>query len=933
MRGSMKFCAILAAGVIAIGSQAYGQEIVWVAIGADGPFTTSVPNAVGEDTRIELDAGVAYRIEFELRMNGWGNAPGGPTLGTMQGTLDATGLLGANASPANAGVNLIQIPVTEVPYGLLTGAYQQLKSCITFLNVNTGQRCDTIAPPLPACPGGTFCGDNPDWVFVGITAANSVSVATPNYAYGAASNAGSCRTDAGAGNVYYGGTFIFDSPANATGIYTFGFDPAPAATLLNNCAGQRIPGIVLTPGSVEFITGACCTIESGTAFCDNGVTSNACTPGGTFNGRPVTQYHSGDTCESGNFECPSCQSNADCDDGNACTNDSCNLATSICSNVNNFNPTTQCCNPATGVKLTINDGDVCTADSCNSLTGAVTNDPAGASGDPCDDGFGCTHSDACDGINSQADGGCIGDDANDDECTDDGDCLAGTCDLATGFCACSEDTPLCVNFLDDADNNCYAAGATVHAAIEIGGGSEIVTGGQFLMSYDPACLDFVSIGPCAGSLFTNVIANNVNEVAGTIFYTATVDPFAPVGTQGPAQIACMVFTKLGECGDCDICFESINPLNTILTNDDGNAVPLDSCGCSKTIGLGGVIDISTPPGAAVNSDCDLPTSIVEWNTPMATDECDGPLQITCTSEHDGGVPIGHLLNNGGEFPQGTSFFICEATNSCGATLRKVWTVDVSDKQALDVYVQLSPQMTPGLFSRCITFELFDSCTASTTHKEVLWFDGPYNFDGKARMQFKVDKGQYHCITAQDQLHTLRSASDIECVDGVYYAEFRGDPILGGNWLVGGNLDAWKKDDPNASHNTIDVLDFGQFMNEIAGGAMYADGNTDCTTSGPHGDINADGNVDNLDYAFILDNYLMASKDACAGCPGGRVAYVPVESITVKQLRAQGMGELAVADLNRDGVLDSADMEAYMQGVQPVRVEQIRSEKLGGVRGR
>jgi hypothetical protein len=835
-----------------------------------------------------------------------------------------------NAAPPNAGVDLLQI--NEAPYGQLGFAYQQLKSCLTFALVDTGQRCDTLAPPLPGCPVGTFCGDNPNWVFVGITAANSVSVATPNYAYGAASNAGQCRTDGGPGNVYYGGTFIFDSPANAKGIYTFGFDPAPAATLLNNCAGQRIPGIV-TPGSVQFTVGACCTIAGpGVAGCFDDINPADCQQGDIVSGQPATQFHPNALCADIIDDCPACQTDADCDDGNECTNDDCNEATNICSNVDNYDVGVECCNTLNGNTTVIDDGDVCTVDTCNP-DGSVTHDPAAASGEPCDDGFGCTHSDACDGVNSQANGGCIGDDANDDVCTSDADCLAGTCDVALGLCQCSEDTPLCVNFQDDAENNCYAAGADVHAAIEIGGGSEIVTGGQFLMSYDPACLDFVSIGPCPGSLFVNVIANNVDETAGTIFYTATVDPFAPVGTQGPAQIACMLFTKLGECGECDICFESINPLNTILTNDDGNAVPLDSCGCSKLIGLGGVIDITTPPGAAVNSDCDLPTSIVEWNTPVATDECDGPLQIVCESEHDGGVPIDHLISNGGEFPQGTSFFICHATNSCGDTLRKVWTVDVSDKQALDVYVQLSPQMTPGLFSRCITFELFDSCEMSTTHKEVLWFDGPYNFDGKARMQFKVDKGQYHCITAQDQLHTLRSSDDIECVDGVYYAEFRGDPILGGNWLVGGNLDAWKKDDPNASHNTIDVLDFGQFMNEIAGGAMYADGNTDCTTTGPHGDINADGNVDNLDYAFILDNYLAASKDACEGCPGGRAEYVPVESITVKQLRAQGMAELAVADLNRDGVLDSTDMEAYMQGVQPVRVEQIRSEKLGGVRGR
>jgi hypothetical protein len=849
-------------------------------------------------------------------------------LGTIQAALDGGGWLGVNAVPSNPGVNLAMI--NETPYGGLTGVYQQLKSCIILPSTNTGQRCDTLVPPLPACVG-SFCLDNPDWVFVGITASNGVSTSTPNFAYGASSNAGICRTDMGCSEVYYGGTLMFDAPATARGIYTFGFDPAVASTFMNNCAGVRITGVGLTAGSAQFTVIDCCEqLGGGLTSCTPGVPANDC------DGPGQTPFPAG-SCVNPAFECPSCQTNDDCaeDDSsgpggdNMCTSNICN-PDKTCSNPPNYNTLTECCNPTNGGKLLIDDGDACTVDTCDPDTGIVTNDPVAASGMACDDGFGCTYDDKCDGISSQADGGCIGLDVNGVDCSVD-PCPVGTCDPVTLTCVCSEDTPLCVFFEGD---NCYEVGATVNASIEIGGGSEVVTGGQFLLSYDPTCIDFESIGPCAGSLFTNVIASNVNEAAGTIFYTATVDPFDPVGTQGPAKIACMVFTKLGECGECDICFESVNPFNTILTNDDGNAVPLDSCVCSEEIGLAGVIEITTPPGDAVNSECDLPTAIVEWNTPVATDECDGPLQMFCDSEHDGGVPIGHLIMNGGEFPQGKSFFLCEATNSCGDTLTKVWTVDVSDKQALDVYVQLSPTMNPGLFSRCIKFELFDSCSSATVHEELLWFDGPYNFDGKARMQFKVPKGQYDCITAQDQLHTLRSAAPIECIDGVYYAEFRGDPILGGNWLIGGNLDGWKKDDPDASQNVIDILDFGQFMNEIASGAAYGDGNTDCTTTGPHADINADGDVDNFDYAFILDNYLVASKDACAGCPGHRTEYVPVESITVKQLRAQGMGELAVADLNRDGVLDSADMDAYMQGVQPVRVQQLRKEtKVDGLRGR
>ena len=49
-----------------------------------------------------------------------------------------------------------------------------------------------------------------------------------------------------------------------------------------------------------------------------------------------------------------------------------------------------------------------------------------------------------------------------------------------------------------------------------------------------------------------------------------------------------------------------------------------------------------------------------------------------------------------------------------------------------------------------------------------------------------------------------------------------------------------------------------------------------------GDANADGAVDALDYSFIVENFLEASKDAC--CPGSGATQstdTPITSITVK----------------------------------------------------
>ena len=85
----------------------------------------------------------------------------------------------------------------------------------------------------------------------------------------------------------------------------------------------------------------------------------------------------GVTCDNGAEAL--CANDADCNDGNACTTDSCNTATGSCSNApiscNDGNTcTTDSCNPATGcgnAPITCNDGSTCTDDSCNPSAGCV----------------------------------------------------------------------------------------------------------------------------------------------------------------------------------------------------------------------------------------------------------------------------------------------------------------------------------------------------------------------------------------------------------------------------------------------------------------------------------------------------------------------------------------------------------------------------------
>lgn len=585
-----------------------------------------------------------------------------------------------------------------------------------------------------------------------------------------------------------------------------------------------------------------------------------------------------------------CLSNADCNDNNGCTNNVCQAGTCVFpSNV----PPGSCCNPAGGVLTPINDGNECTADNCDSGTGAVTHPPVA-------DGTVCTE------------------DGN--VCTLDA-CTAGAC-VSTPIPDCVASPDLTVDCADGEKPNpeCFQEGDKVTLTVNIGAGTQIINGGQFRLVYDPSCLDFLSIAPGAacdeGSPYEVEIFEQINEAAGTIFYAAGINLIQNGGSNAGGTLACLSFAKIGACTSCNVCFDDLNPQHTYLSGPGGALVlptlPNDGCGCD--VQTNGVTTVTVPEGGAFNADCDSPTAIVTWASPAAaSDTCDGPLDMVCTCSHTNPLvtDCSNLIAHGGEFPQGTAEFECCATDSCGVETCDSWTVFVSDETTLDLVLQLSPTMDPDQFTRCIEFGFYANCVeAPEIFKEELVFGPPWDFPGHATYDIKVPKGQYACITARDQVHTLRSVADIECgSNGHLSAEFKGDPFFGGNWLIGGNLDG--------SH-VIDILDFGVLVSQYL---KPGDVNNTCDEIKAPGyrdaDINADGVVDSLDYAFIQGNFLEEDKDSCCPDGDGGVAGGPVyTSVTVQQLREMGKADLAVADLNRDGVLDGADMEAFQAGVVP-----------------
>jgi hypothetical protein len=144
--------------------------------------------------------------------------------------------------------------------------------------------------------------------------------------------------------------------------------------------------------------------------------------------------HVAGTCDSTSGNC-STGASVNCDDGFACTIDSCDSTVGGCVHVattgtcdDGIGCTTDSCSVGIGCKHNANvslcnDGNPCTTDSCNSTGCHFTNNSAS-----CNDGNACTQSDTC------VSGTCTG--SNPVMCSSGDQCHeAGTCNASTGVCS------------------------------------------------------------------------------------------------------------------------------------------------------------------------------------------------------------------------------------------------------------------------------------------------------------------------------------------------------------------------------------------------------------------------------------------------------------------------------------------------------------------
>ena len=834
--------------------------------------------------------------------------------------------------------------------------------CVTALGTGSACQADSL------CSAGFADTLASDYLLPLMIAfpTGAVDISTLDYRYGyTIGAAGKACPDPGVPQ--YGGDLVLTVPGDARGTFTVGYF---LSSVLVDQDNLKVPLLGLSPAKITVTVGQCChDVGTPSLGCVDGVTSNEC----DATGNPPRVFNPGGTCGAPPlYGCDQCLVPGDCADGDACTVDICDTSgpVNLCANNAVTVTSAQCCDPTCttgdaadlgglGAVVSNSDGQVCTDDLCNPGSGCAVTTQCGvpsnpANTDPCDDGNLCTHHDVCDGIGTTDVAACAGLDVNLLTCTPDGaasamclaksgvahDCVAGNC-----FCTLSPDLEFVIHPSAKPNGMCFEKDEKITVDVHLGGAAAIINGAQFMVLYDPLCVKFNSIGPAAGTPYTYPIYEDVDEAAGVIFYAIGVDPFGGVGVNGNVNLATISFLKVGNtCVNCILEWGGLNPLNTYLVDDQGwqvGVTPIPSVEIHENDWM----TTWVPASQTVNSDCDGPIADVFWASPWGTSSCEYDtclpakgkcydVDIVCVGTHTTTGDMTWAALTGGQHMQGvTTYSCCFTSTICGDSITKGWTVTVDDQQTIDVTVQLEPTIVAPTLTRCIKFELFsDSLTPPLIVEQDIVFGGATGWIGHSADLLKTgsgNKGLFTCITARDQLHSLRSCDLLECVDGIYEAQFVGDPFFGydNHWLVGGNLDGFKKGDIYASHDVIDILDFGQFV------AMYNTTppiDTPCPTGLGHGDINADGVVDSLDFGFISKNFLEHSKDCCPPSIATLGTTTPRTEVSVRELRQMGMSDLAVADMNNDGLINMEDMALFQSGVEPTK-KATRGAKGAGLR--
>ena len=385
-------------------------------------------------------------------------------------------------------------------------------------------------------------------------------------------------------------------------------------------------------------------------------------------------------------------------------------------------------------------------------------------------------------------------------------------------------------------------------------------GAQATVAFDPAVVSFVGIA--AGTDFTTLIYNSTATANKVVFATG-IDPSASAAGIAAGNVAKLTFrTVAPSCSDVDAVILSTSALTTRITDSNGVALAFTQADNVSITSLAPFTLAAVPANVAVAADAGtVAGALVSLVAPTAADSCGTPLTVTATRS-DSALLAAYYP------PSLTTTVTYTATDAAGNTDSKNVTVAVANYQLLDAAISLNGSIT-GSSTRSVRV-----IAGSTQLVNV----GMTNGSGIASNVQVPIAASYPCITAKDAGHSL-SNTGVSSVVGVEYAASIA-------------LDQGDSNDDNL----VDILDFGIYVGKF--GAAVAGGSSN---------FNDDLAVNSGDFGFISLNFADTGI-VCGAFTGG----APRTAVSVKELRRSGMGELAGADFNRDGMLDVNDIAYYMQ---------------------
>ena len=384
--------------------------------------------------------------------------------------------------------------------------------------------------------------------------------------------------------------------------------------------------------------------------CQNGVCSPECTSAPDCDdGIACTT----DTCDTGAGKCVFTPVHADCDDGNFCTDDTCTLVNG-CQNVNNSLPCddnnacteNEFCGDGVcnyGQSVDCDDNNTCTEDSCDTATGCVNtetvvcDDQIACTSDSCDPQGGCVFTNvdaACTPPNPCKDNFCNplhrGSDADgcvfpDKDCNDGNECTDDTCDPATG-CVFTNNTAMCIVGI------CSPFGADYYYQPPV-----YCTDGECIQPWPTpesehcaanACTT-VTCDPVTGCITTN---NSLPCDDGDV--CTTVDTCSGGICVGGSPL---------DCDDQNLCTDDSCNLVTGCVNTNNNAACDDNDACTTPDTCsGGTCVGGNPPDCddqneCTDDSCDPATGCVNTNNTAACDDNDA---CTTPDTCSGGTCVG-----------------------------------------------------------------------------------------------------------------------------------------------------------------------------------------------------------------------------------------------------------------------------------------------------